>query len=322
MILTVTLNPLLEIRYSYPSISLGGNNRNPSELLAAGGKGINVSRQLKKLGVDSLIFSPLGGPNGKRIADCLRTETLSFVSTKIKSESRSASVIIEEDSKRVTTFFGNNSLISSSEVDEFKTKLEKMIRNCEIVVFSGSSPCTETDSIFPFGIEIANKFDKISFLDTYGAHLLSCINSSPMVVHNNLDEISSSLGITLKDENDIVRFLLNSYSKGVRQFYLTNGKAPSYVANFDYIYRVENPEITCLDSTGSGDAFFAGIVYGHYKDLVFDEFLPLATALGSLNASRFDVCNVPPEDALTLSKQVVISPVGKKMKLVDVTPQR
>jgi hypothetical protein len=113
--------------------------------------------------------------------------------------------------------------------------------------------------------------------------------------------------------------LLNSYSKGVRQFYLTNGKAPSYVANFDYIYRVENPEITCLDSTGSGDAFFAGIVYGHYKDLVFDEFLPLATALGSLNASRFDVCNVPPEDALTLSKQVVISPVGKKMKLVDVT---
>ncbi|MHC1738480.1 MAG: 1-phosphofructokinase family hexose kinase [Ignavibacteriaceae bacterium] len=322
MILTVTLNPLLEYRYSYKSVSIGGNNRNPVQQLQAGGKGINVSRQLKHFGVESLNFTLLGGDNGKRIADCLRTEGLSFTSVKTKSGSRNASVIIEENTRRVTTYFGNNSLVSEIEVEEFKLKLEKMIQNCEIVVFSGSSPCKETDSVFPFGIETANKYDKISLLDTYGNHLSSCLECSPTLIHNNLEEIASSLEIPLDRESEILDFLLNIYSKGTKQIYLTNGSKPTYVANFDYHYKVENPEIKCIDSTGSGDAFAAGIIFGHYKDMVFDEFLPLATALGTLNASRSDVCNVNPEHAVRMAKDVKVIPVGKKMKLVDVTPQK
>jgi len=322
MILTVTLNPLWEYRYKYRSVSMGGNNRNPVEQMQAGGKGINVSRQLKHLGVDSLNFTLLGGNNGKRIADCLRTEGLPFTAVKTKSESRIASVVIEEKPERVTTFFGNNSNVTELEAEEFKSKLEKMIQNCEIVVFSGSSPCKETDSIFPFGIEAANRYDKISVLDSYGEHLSSCFDSSPTLVHNNVDEIVSSLKIPLNTEKEILDFLLNVYSKGVRQIYLTNGSNPAYVANFDYYYRVEHTEVKCIDSTGSGDAFTAGIVYGHYKDMVFDEFLPLASALGTINAASIDVCCVNPDEIAELAKDAKVIPVGKKMKLVDVTPQR
>lgn len=322
MILTVTLNPLLEYRYAYKSVNFGGNNRNPVQQLRAGGKGINVSRQLKYFGVDSLNFTLLGGNNGKRIADSLRTEGLSFISVKTKSESRNASVVIEENTCRVTTYFGNNSLVTDEEAEEFKSKLEKMIQNCEIVVFSGSSPCKVTDSIFPFGIETAHKYDKISVLDTYGNHLNACLECSPTLVHNNLDEIASSLNLSLAGEKEILDFLLNVYSKGTKQIYLTNGNNPAYVANFDYHYKVEHPEIKCVDSTGSGDAFTAGIVYGHYKDMVFDDFLPLATALGTLNAAGYDVCWVNPEQALNMTKDVKVIPVGKKMKLVDVTPQK
>lgn len=322
MILTVTLNPLLEFRYSYESVIVGGNNRNPVQQLQAGGKGINVSRQLKRFGVDSLNFTLLGGYIGKRIADCLRTEGLSFASFKTKSESRHASVVFEKNVERVTAYFGINSQVTKEEVEEFKSKLEKMIQNCEIVVFSGSSPCEETNSVFPFGIETANKYDKISVLDTYGDHLDSCLDSSPTIVHNNLDEITSSLKISVDNEIEILGFLLTLYQKGVKQIYLTNGNKPAYVANFDYHYRVEHPDIKCIDSTGSGDAFTAGIIYGHYKDMVFDEFLSLATALGTLNASRSDVCNVGPEQALQIAKDVKVIPLGKKMKLVDVTPQK
>ena len=49
MILTVTINPLLEQRLTYKKVSFKIQNRNGKLKLAAGGKGINVSRQLNKL---------------------------------------------------------------------------------------------------------------------------------------------------------------------------------------------------------------------------------------------------------------------------------
>jgi fructose-1-phosphate kinase PfkB-like protein len=49
MILIITLNPLLERRFSYQQAVLGSVNRNAVTKISAGGKGINVSRQLKKV---------------------------------------------------------------------------------------------------------------------------------------------------------------------------------------------------------------------------------------------------------------------------------
>ena len=53
MIYTVTLNPSLDYLAETPEFCLGRVNRTTAETLRAGGKGINVSRMLKNLGVDS-----------------------------------------------------------------------------------------------------------------------------------------------------------------------------------------------------------------------------------------------------------------------------
>lgn len=56
MILIVTLNPLLERRFLFNKISFGSVNHCNSSSIALGGKGLNVSRQLKILGVNSFNF--------------------------------------------------------------------------------------------------------------------------------------------------------------------------------------------------------------------------------------------------------------------------
>ena len=53
MILIVTPNPLLERRFTYEQVKPGTVNKSGVTKISAGGKGINVSRQLKKLGVKS-----------------------------------------------------------------------------------------------------------------------------------------------------------------------------------------------------------------------------------------------------------------------------
>ncbi len=321
MILTVTLNPLLERRYKYNSIKLNTENRNGEVQFNAGGKGINVSRQLNHLGIDNLAFTFTGGVNGKILREILIKENIKITAIKSSGDTRDAAVIIDESQKNITTYFAKNSSITKTEVDEFNEKLEKMIQNCEIVVLSGSSPCEETDSIFPLAIETANKFDKISLLDTYGNHLQNCINASPTILHNNISELENSLNLDLKSEQNKIDFLDELYTKGIKQAFLTNGKENAYASNFDYHFEIQNPSVEIIDATGSGDSFVAGIIYGWHHNLTFNENVQIASSLGAVNASQFDVCNVKPEDFEELKSKVMISPIGKKMKTLDVTPR-
>lgn len=322
MIVTVTLNPLLERRYSFKKFQYHGINRDGNLILAAGGKGINVSRQLNQLSIQNLAFIPLGGTNGKIIRNILKEERINFTSINIKSETREGVVIIDEKNETVvSSLFEKDHEITDDEAGIFKEKLEKIIQNCEIIIFSGSSPCVAADSIFPFGIEIANRYDKVSYCDTYGRHLTDCIKAGPTILHNNLDEITNSLGIKLDCEENILSFLNQLYSNGIKQSYLTNGSEAFYASNFDFHFKIKPPYVKSINPTGSGDSFSAGIIYGWYKDLTFEEALKLGTSLGAANAARFDVCNISLPDSDKFLSRVEVEAIGKKMKLLDVTPR-
>jgi 1-phosphofructokinase family hexose kinase len=320
MILTVTLNPLLEKRLIYKSIELGKNHRAEKEFYSAGGKGINVSRQLNFLGVDNSAFTFIGGNNGKIFRHILTEEKIDFSLVSTKSEMRSANLVIEEDKNRITTFFGLNSEITIEEVEEFKSKLEKMIINCSTVVFSGSSPCKAADSIFPYGIELANKHDKVSVLDSYGDHLEACLNAAPTVIHNNVDELEKTFGISLQSEEEKITFMKKLYSKNIKLIFLTDGANPAYAFKFGFIYKITPPEIKVADATGSGDAFVAGIIAGMEKSKVFDEFIKDAAALGAANAAKWETCTVSPDELESFYNLIQVETIGKKMKIIDDSP--
>ncbi|MHA2101629.1 MAG: 1-phosphofructokinase family hexose kinase [Candidatus Kariarchaeaceae archaeon] len=320
MILTVTINPLLEQRFTYKRIVSDRSNRDGKLIIAAGGKGINVSRQLNKMNTHNSALTFSGGTYGKLFRESVRTEGLNVSFIHTKSETRICSVIIHSDECKAQYYFGENSRITKDETDKFITQMEKMIQNCELVIFSGSSPCKETDVIFPIGIELANKYNKISICDTYGSHLENCLSASPQIIHNNMEEISLSLNNKLQNESDTIELLNHLYKDGIKQVFLTNGAKNYYASNFDFHYKVAVPKIETIDSTGSGDALVAGIAYSWHNNLTFENQTKLATALGTLNAAMFDVCNVSHNVANEVADSVTVEPLGKKMKIINDTP--
>jgi len=320
MILIITLNPLLERRFEYEQVKIGAVNRNSVTRLLAGGKGLNVSRQLKNFDVKSYNYFFSGGSNGKLYRELLKNDGIEFTSLPIKSETRHAAVVLSKNDRIVSSFFSENQKVSQTEVDDFKSKLDKMIQNCEIVIFSGSSPTTETDSIIPYGIKLANKYDKVSICDTYGIHLQSCLDAAPTIIHNNFCEIKSSLSINLSDEKSVLEFLNSLYQKNIKRVYLTNGSNNFYASNFNYIYKIKPLEIQEMDSTGCGDSFVAGIVLGWINSDLFEDSLKFATAAAGLNAATFDVSSVNVKDVKSFKDKVEILPVGKKTKTIDDSP--
>ncbi len=320
MILILTLNPLLEFRYTLPVFHPKHNNRNASFTNVVGGKGINVSRQLKILGVDSFNFLFAGSLYGKKIKELLEQESLKSTTVRTKHDNRTASVIIETGEQAVSTVFAENQPILDSEAAEYIEKLDKMIQNCEILICSGSSPNPACDGIFPAALKLAREYDKIAVLDTYGTHFQACLEQSPTIVHNTLAEIQTPTGGPVQSTEEITAYLQYLYEQGVKQAFLTNGSESFYASTFDYFYKVTPPAIEEFDPTGSGDAFTAGIIYCHFYDLTFDQALRLAAGLGAANAASDQVCKVSQEEADELGRKAVIEPIGKRMKIVDVTP--
>jgi 1-phosphofructokinase family hexose kinase len=320
MVLTVTINPLLERRLSFSIIEPGKVNRSPEETFHAGGKGINVSRQLNKLGVKNQAVTFAGGMNGKLLRRAIAAENINAVFVGTKSETRWAAVIMEKESQKVTSYFSPNQEILSSEADQFIQKLEKMIPNSSIVVFAGSSACAETDKIFKKGIEIAQAEDKTVILDTYGARLSNLIDLSPMILHNTVAEIEESLNIKLNSEEKKINFLRELYSKGIKLAFITDGANYFYSSKFDFIYKITPPKILkAIDATGSGDSFTSAVAEGLEKGLTFEEFVNRASKLGAVNASRWDTCAVVPSDLRSV-ENAEIEPIGKKMKIIDDSP--
>jgi len=320
MVLTITLNPLLERRLIFKNIRIGAVNRAEKDFFTAGGKGINVSRQLNLLGIHNSALTFIGGHNGKILRNLIALENIDVTFCSIKNESRQAALTFDESSQKLSTFFGADSIVTESEASDFKNKLDKAIQNCSTVILSGSSPSETTDDIFPHAVSLANKYDKISILDTYGRHLKNCIEQSPTIIHNNFEELQNSFETDLSAEESKIEMMKFLYKKGIRMAFLTNGALPAYASKFDFHYKVLTPEIIEKDPCGSGDSFVAGIAYGLENSLVFDDFLKIATALGTANAASFEISKVSLEQMKYYYDNVEILPLGKKMKLIDDSP--
>lgn len=317
MILIVTANPLLESVYVTDHQKTGETHRTKNSFFRAGGKGINISRQLKMLGVPSLNLFPLGGDTGRILRNTLESEQLQIAPVTVKSPVRTGSVIEHPEGK--TSYIAPDISLNSVDISTFIDKMGKMIVNAEMVVFAGSVPCPNAAEIYMEGLRLAGRHDKVSLLDTYGPHLQECYNLSPTIVHNTIGEISAITGSAEPDFTAQRGYFESLYNSGIKQTYLTDEAKPFLASNFNYLYRVNPPSVKSIDSTGCGDAFNAGILHGWYHDTPYLETLKLAVKLGALNAKNHSVCKVSVLDIDNFSDEIDIHPAGDKMKLIDDT---
>jgi hypothetical protein len=63
------------------------------------------------------------------------------------------------------------------------------------------------------------------------------------------------------------------------------------------------------------------LAYGLENSFVFDDFVKTASALGAVNASKIETCDVELAEIEKLVNQIQIIPVGKKMKIIDDSPK-
>ena len=95
MIVTVTLNAAIDRTLTVPNFQLGQRHRASAGLTLAGGKGINVARALKRLGVPVVATGLAGGRTGTRILEELTGEAILNDFVRIDDESRTSTAVVD-----------------------------------------------------------------------------------------------------------------------------------------------------------------------------------------------------------------------------------
>ena len=94
-IITITLNPAIDKSAKVEKIAPEAKLRCTAVKNEPGGGGINVSKALKRLGMESLALFPAGGHNGNLLKDLIRIEEISFEAIGVAPETRENFIVLE-----------------------------------------------------------------------------------------------------------------------------------------------------------------------------------------------------------------------------------
>src|SRR5690349_24424393 len=95
MILTVTLNPALDLTYRVDALVPHGTHRVSTVAERPGGKGLNVARVLQALGEPVLATGLVGGATGDRVEHLLADEGVRSSFVRIEGETRRTVAVVD-----------------------------------------------------------------------------------------------------------------------------------------------------------------------------------------------------------------------------------
>lgn len=286
MILTVTLNPSIDISYQLEDLAIDTVNRVIDVRKTPGGKGLNVARVLNDLGESVSASGCIGGELGDFIVHHL-PGTIEKRFFKIAGDTRNCIAILHDGKQ--TEILEQGPLVDPDEVDGFVNHFKYILDGVDVVTMSGSLPAGMPDDYYGRLIRLANAFGKKTVLDCSGNALKSVLegDDKPTVIKPNRDELAQLLGREVsKDVDDLKAVLNQPLFAGIEWIIVSLGADGAFAKHHDTFYKVDIPKIEVRNPVGSGDSTVAGIASGFANHEDDQALLTKANVLGMLNAQE------------------------------------
>ena len=171
MIYTVTLNPALDKTVEIPGMALDTVNRITEMRTDPGGKGINVSKVIAKLGGESRAAGILGGGSGKMLEKLLEGEPFATQFRFVEGQTRTNLKIIDREGHTNTDINEPGLTVTAAELDALLRDLLAEVHAGDIVVLAGSLPKGAPQDTYRSWTAACKKAGARVFLDADGALL-------------------------------------------------------------------------------------------------------------------------------------------------------
>lgn len=308
MILTITMNPSIDISYPLETFKLDTVNRVKNVRKTAGGKGLNVTRILKQLEVEVTASGMIGGFLGEEIKKDLEHNKIPHDFLPISGETRNCIAVLHEGQQ--TEILESGPVISEAEATAFLEHFAQLAEKADILSFSGSLPEGLPTDFYSQMLQVCG--GKPVVLDCSGEALKEVLKGGvkPRLIKPNTEELAGLLGGRVSsDAAELKAALLDPLFADIEWIVVSMGGEGAIAKHRDKFYRVTIPKITVVNPVGSGDATVAGLTAAIEKGWSDEAILKQGNVLGMLNAQEATTGHVELANYQTLFDQIQVEEV-------------
>lgn len=310
-ILTLTLNPALDMATEVAELIPNHKLRCDEPLLDPGGGGLNVSRAIKSLGGDSLALVALGGLTGDRLAGLIRAEGVTFLSILGPGETRQSLTVKVTATGDQYRFMLPGPVWGAAERARVFTLLGATARPGGFSVLSGSQP-PGVPVDFPAQLA-ASMPETRAILDTSGATLAAAVRTPIPGLHVlRMDgpEGEELAGRPLASLADTAAFAQSLVHRGVAKIVIiARGAEGNLLANADERLFAKAAKVQVKSTVGAGDSFVAAFVLALARGQSHAEALSLGSAAASAAVTTDATQLCRPEDVMRLLPECPVTAV-------------
>lgn len=282
MILTITLNPSIDISVTVPQLIPSEKLRCDSYEKEVGGGGINVAKGLHRLGLptQALFFS--GGHNGQFIETRLLAEGLPIHPLPLPLETRENITVTDQSNQEEYRLVNKGNEIHPDEESLVFGKMDELDLKPEFLVLSGSHPPG-----------LSNQFVKkiAAWCSTHGCKLVLDLPAEPLgeafefhpyLIKPNLREMSQIAGLPSLTQEEAVETAREWIDKGYAEvIVISMGVQGAIICGKDEVHKLAPPKVKSLSTVGAGDSMVAGLLFKLHERSDLKDVLQMGVACGT-----------------------------------------
>lgn len=262
-ILTITLNPALDVSTSVGTVTPGPKLRCTEPRYDPGGGGVNVSRALQRLGGASHAFVALGGETGEAFRAMLDDEKIVAEVFEVAGNTRQSIAVGETSTGKQFRFQLPCPDWPADQTERLLDRLETVLDEDCLAVLSGSVPGGVPQDIAIRVNRMAVDQGARLILDTSGAALTAAAgNPGPPIFLLRMDgaEAAEVSGRSFANPADLADYGRELVARGVADHLVMSMGAKGTVGvSASERFFVSPPKLAVVSAVGAGDSMVAAI---------------------------------------------------------------
>ncbi len=278
-VLTVTLNPALDLTVQLPALRLGEVNRSDNLQAHAAGKGLNVAQVLADLGHQLTVTGFLGEANAQPFEQLFAARGFADEFVRVAGETRSNIKLAEADG-RITDINGPGLEVGAAQREELLARLERLVPGHELVVVAGSLP---RGVELPWFVEMLQRLARLGArvaLDTSGAALREGLALSPWLIKPNEEELAQARDLDPADAQALADEARRLNAR-IEHVVMSQGAAGVSWFSPAAAWHAQPPKVRVVSTVGAGDSLLAGMLHGLLAGWPAERTLAHATAIAA-----------------------------------------
>ena len=284
-ILTLTLNPALDLTVRLARLEPGEVNRSETLLTHAAGKGVNVAQVLADLGHQLTVGGFLGADNPQAFDALIARRGFADAFIRVPGETRSNIKLAEQDG-RVTDINAPGPQVSEQAQQALLNQLTLIAPGHDAVVVAGSLPRgVSAQWLHDVLVQLKSLGLKVA-LDTSGEALRAGLRAGPWLVKPNTEELADALDCPTDSLEQQRQAAQRLHAQGVEHVVVSHGADGVNWFSPTLALHATPPKVSVASTVGAGDSLLAGMLHGLLSGEGPEQTLRRATAIAAMAVTQ------------------------------------